>query len=328
MQEELTLFPEGSPANHTPTPRSEKERKMIATSGRKCFALFERFSPVGSWERTFLGYFLGTEVWSSTRCSLIWKPKGIGRFLRWSFQLAVRTRPTVEIGSGLLPTVMAQTRATTLEQTRKRQAYYGGTRCAMYLENVLALGLLPTPRSSPGEQRVSGLTPSQKEGRRGLSLAGLAGEGVLPQPIVGLLPTPTAKTPNERESVESWTRRSKALVEKGSRPLGLNMAMAATMGVLPMPARKEGDGRGKQLPTPRESEHKGVGPIGSKSHESHAAKGYLGATLQEQTGKSFQLCHRYELEMMGFPVDWCDIPMELIADLMKGKSRPAVAKKP
>jgi len=49
------------------------------------------------------------------------------------------------MNAGLLPTPMAQSRQTTKEQTEQRQMKYGGKTRAMYLENFLAMGWLPTP---------------------------------------------------------------------------------------------------------------------------------------------------------------------------------------
>ena len=46
---------------------------------------------------------------------------------------------------GLLPTPMAQSRETDKEKTLKRKEKYGGMKRAMYLENYLAMGMLPTP---------------------------------------------------------------------------------------------------------------------------------------------------------------------------------------
>jgi hypothetical protein len=60
-------------------------------------------------------------------------------------QLQVSTLPIEEIEFGLLPTPMAQSRETTEEKTLKRKEKYGGMKRAMYLENFLAMGMLPTP---------------------------------------------------------------------------------------------------------------------------------------------------------------------------------------
>ncbi len=49
---------------------------------------------------------------------------------------------------GLLPTPMAQSRKTDEEKTLKRKEIYGGMKRAMYLENYLVMGMLPTPLKS------------------------------------------------------------------------------------------------------------------------------------------------------------------------------------
>lgn len=62
------------------------------------------------------------------------------------------------------------------------------------------------------------------------------------------------------------------------------------------------------LPTPRASEYKGTGPLGSKSHNHRLEKGYLDATIQEhgkQTGMKLQ--PGFAEWMMGFPPGWTDI---------------------
>ena len=55
---------------------------------------------------------------------------------------------------GLLPTPMAQSRATDKEKTLKRKEVYGGMKRAMYLDNYLALNMLPTP--SAGTEKSGG----------------------------------------------------------------------------------------------------------------------------------------------------------------------------
>ena len=64
----------------------------------------------------------------------------------------------------------------------------------------------------------------------------------------------------------------------------------------------------RMIPTPRASEWKGTGPIGSKSHTHRVEKGYLDATMQEATGQSGQLNPLFVQEMMGFPKDWLVLP--------------------
>lgn len=73
--------------------------------------------------------------------------------------------------------------------------------------------------------------------------------------------------------------------------------------------RDDGRGRGRQklLPTPRASEWKGVGPIGSKSHSHRLSRGYLDAAMQEQAGETGRLSPQFVAWMMGFPPGWCEV---------------------
>jgi len=60
----------------------------------------------------------------------------------------------------------------------------------------------------------------------------------------------------------------------------------------------------RNYPTPRASEHKGVGPLGSKSHEAMLDKKYLGATVQEVGQKTGQLNPEWVEWLMGWPWGW------------------------
>jgi hypothetical protein len=67
------------------------------------------------------------------------------KYNRLYFQLFPSTHHTEETEFGLLPTPMAQDRATTVEQTMKRKEKYGGKTRGMYLQNFAVMGMLPTP---------------------------------------------------------------------------------------------------------------------------------------------------------------------------------------
>lgn len=60
------------------------------------------------------------------------------------------------------------------------------------------------------------------------------------------------------------------------------------------------------LPTPRASEWKGTGPLGSKSHLHRVSRGYLDATMQELSGTSGRLNPRFVEWVMGFPLGFTD----------------------
>ena len=133
--DELIYSQEGSPANPTPSPESERERRTSATCGRRCCALFENAPRATSWAKTFAGLLVGMEGWSSRRCALTWKLKGTP-FNRLYFQLQASAHaPTAEIASGLLPTI-------TTETGRKSDFKQGGKSMFTALNEK---GMLPTP---------------------------------------------------------------------------------------------------------------------------------------------------------------------------------------
>lgn len=63
----------------------------------------------------------------------------------------------------------------------------------------------------------------------------------------------------------------------------------------------------KLWPTPRASEWKGVGPLGSKSHKHRVKKGYLDATVQEVGQVTGQLNPTFPEYLMGYPIGWTDL---------------------
>lgn len=99
VYEQLTLFPEVSPANHFQSQESMEGKTMTAISGLKCLGSSESCTPVGLLERMCLG----SSIWRSTRCSLRWK-KQVTKQGHLLYRLAVSTPGTNENGSVLWPT--------------------------------------------------------------------------------------------------------------------------------------------------------------------------------------------------------------------------------
>lgn len=87
--EQLTLFPEDSPASRSVSPGSAEARRMTVTSGLRCSELLKKSGPLGLLEKTLLE----SSIWRSTRCYLTWKTKDTkqGRLL---FRLAASTPRT------------------------------------------------------------------------------------------------------------------------------------------------------------------------------------------------------------------------------------------
>ena len=85
-----------------PSPESEEARRMTASSGLRCAESYRRSGPLGSLVRMCLG----SSLWHSTRCFLIWKVSATpGRRLLYRLQAST---PRTE-GTELLfwPTPMA-----------------------------------------------------------------------------------------------------------------------------------------------------------------------------------------------------------------------------
>src|SRR3990167_5135049 len=105
-QIDLFSSQEGSHANHSPLPGSERARKMTGISGQLCLKQYGYLLPAGSLVKMLVASLLGTEEWYSTKCMLTWKPR-VTKSGRLLFQLAPSTPRTGGTGSGLLPTARA-----------------------------------------------------------------------------------------------------------------------------------------------------------------------------------------------------------------------------
>lgn len=150
-------------ANRTVSQEKEKGRMITATSGQKCLESFRRLNQSGLWAKTFAELLVGQEGWYSSKCRLTWKLSGT-KYKRLYFQLVPSTRPTEEIGFGLLPTNQARD-------------WKGESNLTNGKTQFMDYGLLPTPCQHNENGRSEGWSPS------------------LLQVVSGLLPTPKARVP-------------------------------------------------------------------------------------------------------------------------------------
>ena len=164
--EQLTWFPEDSPASHSVRPGSKEARRTTVTSGRKCLELSRISGPLGS----LVKMCLASSIWHSTRCCLTWKLSATPRN-RLLFRLVVSTPPTDETGSALWPTVRSHEvgdyQYDRGDHSKKRMTLTGA---------VKEPDLWPTPR----EQSATGA--SWAPGRQGSPDL---------QTMVAMYPTPT-----------------------------------------------------------------------------------------------------------------------------------------
>jgi len=202
--EELISSQEGSPANPTHSPESERERRTSATCGRRCCALFENAPRATSWARTFAALLVGMEGWSSRRCALTWKLKGTP-YNRSYFQLAASVLPTEEIESGLLltPTTREEVMDMDMDKFKERMEKYDNGTTVPNLATQVA-GLLPTPQANCSQ----GMKAENVELRGQKLYDKKTGKQIQSSPQqwakLGMLPTPVASDHQNRWPTENW----------------------------------------------------------------------------------------------------------------------------
>ena len=129
---QLTLFPADSHVSRSALPGSDEAKRMTVTSGRKCSELYRNCGPLGSLVKTLLG----SSLWGSTRCFLIWKASATPA-RRLLFRLVPSTPRIGETGAQSWPT------PTTDSVTHRIKRYKQG---GMPLSTAVAM--FPTPRAS------------------------------------------------------------------------------------------------------------------------------------------------------------------------------------
>ena len=323
---ERSMFsPEDSHANPSPSLVEERERTITATSGRRCFERYGRYTPLGSLVKTLLE----SRRWWSPAKSLRWdaqtifskrityiekkadshstksvqtsKPKDIPSN-RLLFQLAVLERPTEGIESGLLPTVQTQG----LKQCNKK----GKT-------EFVPLDLLPTPNAMDIAHKDMEINErgrrNPKKGKTDHSL------GLEDMAVAQLLPTPTALD-------KGGGRINKSLSPNAAeRP---TLALAARKGLLPTPCSIEATKFTKTI-NPNSQMGQGLTalavngllltPTASDGIRANMNMQDLKKHNKENSNLAEQIAHKvgggtsqlnplFVEEMMGFPLMWTALP--------------------
>ena len=177
--EQLTLFPVGSLASHSPQLGSEKELPMTVTSGRKCSGLLRSSTPLGLLAKMLLE----SSVWQSRLRGLKWK--------------AVRLPET-------------RTQISTVEYIHDKKLCYSQkslktSKIAGTMSRHLLFQLaVSMPHTSAAALQLWLTTPVARESSKGQSKA-FRGKNKVPTPseFVQMFPTPTASMaehggPNQR----------------------------------------------------------------------------------------------------------------------------------
>jgi hypothetical protein len=288
MQTELIFSQEDSLVNHTQVQGSDLEKKMTATSGRKCSERLKKFNHVGLWAKTFTDLLIGQEGWFSTKCRLTWRLKGT-KYSRIYCQLYPSTHPIEGIESGLLPTPsVADTEGSPKRIDQISQGQNGtfyrtsdntGTRFGAKLNDVARL--LPTPTAMIGDAYADKSPNSHL--RHTQNIATLAAKGMLP-------------TPNTRDWKDSIGNGIDAPSIGKTRGYSLGQKINS---MLPTPAAS--DWKGAYRPESMTNKD------GTFNREERLVNIYL-KTGQEYNSKTSQLSPHFVMEMMGFPTDWTLLP--------------------
>src|SRR5690606_27911029 len=274
-----TSSPEGSPASHTAPQENDLEKKMTATSGRKCLEQFGRFPRAGAWAKTFAALLIGMEGWYSTRCRLIWNLRGT-KSSRFYFQLVPSTHPTDVTGYGLWPTPTSVQRdhperveklkATGAKTMTSRAA--GENRPNSILDAAMFYGMLPTPTA----QDLKRLGPNSKQ------------QGLPETAHKGMLPTPQSRDWRSPDKPDS--RNMKRKLQKG-----WTIDLNSLAPLLPTPtASSDAKGGCQRKDAKRQND--------TLAHAIHG--------MQGEPGKTSQLNPRFVAEMMGFPPNWTELPFQ------------------
>lgn len=304
--------PEDSHANPSPSLVEERERTITATSGRRCFERYGRYTPLGSLVKTLLE----SRRWWSPAKSLRWdaqtifskrityiekkadshstksvktsKPKDIPSN-RLLFQLAVSEHHTEKTVFGLLPTPNAMDiphKDMEINERGRRNPKKGKTDHSLGLEDMAVAQLLPTPTAlDKGGGRINRSPSPNAADRPTLALAARK----------GLLPTPC--------SIEA-TKFTKTI--NPNSQMGQGLTALAVNGLLPTPTAMEikHANRVKGL---KEKGAKGMYSRKNGALRPNGLTDFLDFNNQVDGGTS-QLNPLFVEEMMGFPLMWTALP--------------------
>lgn len=326
-------------------PDSERERKMTATSGRKCYERYGRFSPIGLLVKTLLE----SSQWYNPAVKLRWDVKNlcserltekeycIGRNTlskqcvttlnvkdissnRLLFRLVPSERRTEETVSSLLPTV--QTQGLKVCNENGKTTFY-------------PVGLLPTPRAVEVVEHPMKAAARTKD-RTGTKLNNLSSGAAF-----GLLPTPMASDATTGAIIG---KNDQFVTTRNGTPRRINqngqngsVGLARMVRLLPTPNAREADKYSKKynpnsqmgtaltamavngmLPTPAARDYQpSVSPQALKRKNGKMRTDalcnlpvMLGEHHSQNGGKTSQLNPLFVAEMMGFPPDWTVLPFQ------------------
>ena len=176
---QLTLFPEDSPANLSQLQENKEEQTMTVTSGMKLLESYPFTNPDGLLAKMWKDLLTSKTAWCSDRCKMTWKKK-VSKSNVVLFQLAASVLGIKERESGLLHTPTATANQGAPSMYNRDQGSWGNH---MYA-TPNTMDHLP-PRSKEGTLKL------QQGHRKGRSRPSNLREQVDPQ-TMAMYPTPNA----------------------------------------------------------------------------------------------------------------------------------------
>lgn len=160
-----------------------------------------------------------------------------------------------------------------------------------------AVRMFPTPTASAAQQGKN-----QPDGKRGQTLIGAAQGQEWKSSAPSLFPTPKASD----GSKSTRTLAGAEKIAERCKQTGSGMDLGTFV---------------KLFPTPRASEYKDSGPVGSKSHSHMLSKDYLCAVVKEPDAPSGKLNPQWVEWLMGYPTDHTELrPLETASSPSSPKS--------
>ena len=264
-------------ANHIPRPGNEEARKMTVRSGLKCLGLYVNADPILSLVKMLLGSYR----WNSTMCYLTWREK-VTPANRSLFQLVGKMPDTDEIESGFWLTPSTVQIEPSEDRREKRIAYRASVGrqdvAGCLAEQVATPKLWPTPTQDSVTERT------KKYSQGGTPLTMAVKEKMWPTPSA------TPRGPHTGAIAGSVAEDGKSRISANGTKWGATLETAV-----------------KMFPTPRASEWKDVGPVGSKSHTHMDKRDYLCAKVKDPNQPSGTLNPMWVEWLMGYPVGWTDL---------------------
>ena len=271
--DELMSSRQVSLVNRSVAPESEMERKMTATSGRRCFVSSAKLDPLGLLVKTLVE----SSRWYSPARRLKWEvtrtfAERITRFTRNDNGSLLSKSDSTSHQSDIQSNQL-------LSRLVPSELPTGETGCGFWQEGMM----LPTPMAHDYRRRG----PNSEQ------------QGLPEMAYKDLLPTPRAM-----EVIEHPEQQAKRLKDRTGKKLN-NLSSGAKFGLLPTPQSRDFK-NGSTMESKRGQRKREQGRTDALCN----IPVIIGKHAKQTGGKTSQLNPLFVTEMMGFPLDYLVSPFQ------------------